>query len=177
MTTRANFPIIMPGDVGLVDSEALFSKLIIIRDKFISLDGKAQFGHGFIITGYAGRTFESRRRIAHYNMFDEFPGKRCLIVRPEGSQNKKMKSIGMLEKKYDGLIYPGWRIAVHLIAPWAARHLHASGIPVCTELIAEHEYNLGLIDEFWGQHPDSCEDRYRHWKGYQIIFDGYLPTK
>lgn len=168
---------IQPGDEFAVHTTGLPGKLIRLRDRLRSPDGHAEFNHCGIVTGSDGTTFESRRTIKHYNI-NMYAGRRVIIARAnEISTFAREASIRRIVKRHNGKTYPWWRIGLHAISPTLARWLHYSGVPVCSELVAEYRYLIGTRhDKFYGTTPDMLVDEWRHWREYEIIFDGIWPA-
>jgi len=167
---------IQPGDIFAVRTDALFGKLIRLRDRLRSTDGEAEYNHCGIIINSDGTTFESRRRIGRYNLFEMYAGQRVIIARPLAQDFSKKAAVKRLVNKYNGRAYPWYRIFLHAITPTLARYLHHSGVPVCSELAGEYLYLIGVRhSNFWGTTPDMLSDEWRHWREYEIIYDGILP--
>jgi len=161
-----------PGDVFAEGTEAFFGKLIRLRDKMRSNDCEATFNHCGVIVDSTGGTFESRRRIQGYNL-KNCVGNHIIIVRPVAQDFSKLAAMRKIIRSYDGKAYPWYRIILHAITPTLARWLHHSGVPVCSELVAEYLYLIGVRHpNFWGTTPDTLADEWRHWREYEIIFDG-----
>ena len=165
------------GDVFLTRSDKLFGKLIRIRGRMRSPDGEANYNHAGIIAGEDGASFESRRRIDDYSIYD-FTGQQVLIARTTAQEFATLAAIRRLTGRYHGKVYPWWRIVLHALTPFLARKLHASYIPVCSELVAEFLYLINCRHgECWGTTPDVLEDELKNYRQYTIIFEGILPAR
>jgi len=169
-------PELRPGDVFAVDTEKFFAKLITLRNKISASDCNAIYNHNGVIIKEDSTTFESRRKITHYNL-DDYEGKQILIARPIVQGFVAESAIKRLNQ-YDGKTYPWWRIIVHAISPTLAKYLTWSGIPVCSELVAMYLNWVGVRHGgFFGTTPDMLADEWEHWREYEIIFNGKWPCK
>jgi len=175
---RKMMPLILqPGDVFAVQTPAFFGRLIRIRDKIRSSDYEAIYNHCALIVGDGYQTFESRRRITFYNL-ERYLGRHIIIARPVTKDFVQIAATKKIVMKYDGKAYPWWRIILHAISPAYARWIHGSGVPVCSELVAEYLYLIGIRHQyFWGTTPDILADEWRHWREYDVIFCGVLTPE
>jgi hypothetical protein len=160
------------GDVFVVRGDTNISYLIRVAGKFWSTDGECTYNHGGIILDDQGNTFESQSRIDHYNI-DQRKGNQILIVRHKDMTPTLFANGWEFIKRLDGVIYPWWRLGLHLLR--LARFFHRSGIPVCSELVGMFENGAGLRGEYWGLSPDNLADEWKISKYYDIIYEGVLP--
>jgi len=92
--------------------------------------------------------------------------------------------------QHEGHIYPGWRLALHIIPPLAKYTSWGGKFAVCSELVAKYLYlvhkETGLTDyygykwprhsQFTGCNPDMLADEWHRWEGYAIVFEGTLTA-
>lgn len=157
------------GDVFVVRGDTSISYLIRVAGKFWSNDGECTYNHAGIIIDGEGNTFESLNRIDHYKL-DAYKGNYILIVRHKAMSPIKFSDGWAAIKHLDRVIYPWWRLGLHLVH--LARLVHRSGIPVCSELVGMFENGAGLRKVYWGLTPDNLADEWRISKFYSIIFEG-----
>jgi hypothetical protein len=157
------------GDCFVVRGNTNISYLIRVAGKFWSTDGECTYNHAGIILNEEGNTFESLNRIDHYKL-DGYKGKQIMIVRHKGMNNERYTDGWNFIKRLDGVIYPYWRLALHLVH--LARLFNRSGIPVCSELVGMFENGADLREVFWGLTPDNLADEWRISKYYDIIYEG-----
>ena len=141
------------GDLFCVEGIGTISKLIKWRTGGV-------FSHAGIIVDSEGNTFEALNRLDHFHI-NRYEGKNIFIVRPLVDIVLIDEAIKILEKKWDGTIYPYWRLVSHLIG-WPFDKIHPINIPVCSESVAYDEYLVGVraIDNIWGINPDDLADRW-----------------
>jgi hypothetical protein len=139
--------------------------------KFWSTDGECTYNHaGFFIDGEM-HTFESLNKIIQ-SKFEKYKGCQVMIVRHNKMTPQKFKKGWDSVKHLDGVIYPWWRLGLHLFH--LARFFNRSGIPVCSELVGMFENGAGLRKTFWGLTPDNLADEWRISKHYDVIYEGVL---
>jgi hypothetical protein len=138
-------------------------------EKWKSLDCEAVYNHAGIVTSEQGDTFESLKKIDHYKLSD-YRGCQILIFRRiEMTDDLFQKGYDSV-KKYDGTVYPFWRMPLFLlgIAKWFKLY------PVCSELVMQFECGCGLRKKWAGYNPDNISDEVHISKFYQIKFEGIL---
>lgn len=170
------------GDMFLVRSAGIISRMIIAVEWFHSKDSRAHFGHSGIITSEKGDTLEALWTFRAGNL-SRYRGQQMLIVRPIRSLNKGRIEPELVDRALKemrtslGRIYPVWRIPLHLVpalakfASWKRYHL------VCSEQVARYEHLIGFRDgPCTGINPDDLEDRWRllclGGVMCQVVFDG-----
>lgn len=177
---------IRPGDYFCVRTKSPISMPIIIMEKRFSIDKQAEYNHAGIIVKSDGTTYESLKRIAHYDI-NFYRGCKILIARhrfmTEEAFEKGYKEVLRWNRK----AYPWWRLLLFPVG--MARCFHPLGIPVCSELSREHQVHSGVVDaeliamhleaagvkqDGYGWTPDQLADEMRKSKFYDVIFEGVL---
>jgi len=157
------------GDYFAVSGTSLIAKLIRLKQRLSSLDSKAEFNHAGIILDDCGNTFESLGHIDHYHI-DQYVGRPIMIARYHKMDPERFES-GMKEVlRYDGKIYPFWRLLLHLIGLGKFFRLT---FPVCSELVGEHAYFAGVHNaRGWGWNPDNLADLWDISKYVDVLYKG-----
>jgi len=171
--------ILKSGDQFGVNSDSMVSTGINIFQKIYSADGKAEYNHSGIIVSATGETFEARRKTSYYHLKD-YLGKKILIARfTDLDLDKYLKAIKVLRADHDEVVYPAWRLVLHVFGPHVARWIgFGKKFLVCSELVAKLEYLEGLRhSKYRGTTPDKLADEWRRWKGWQILAEGELAKK
>lgn len=158
-----------PGDVFVVKGKGNISYAIRTVGWFWSSDAECSYNHAGIVIDSKGTTFESLNRISKANLKD-YIGCEILIARHIDMNEERFRKGWLAIKKFDGVIYPWWRLGLHLLH--IARFFHPSGIPVCSELSGMFEAYAGLRKVYWGLTPDNLADEYRISKYYLVKFQG-----
>lgn len=170
----SSIPEFKKGDIFFTRSESGFlGRTIRGITSFWSSDGSAVYNHAGILTS-ATDTFECLARIGHYKL-SRYSGGRVMVARPHAANDIKEKVIADIVERYDGKIYPAWRLALHLVPPFA-RLVNRASWPVCSELVAMYLQKIGVRDYPWsGTSPDRLADEVWRWRAYVVLFDGPLP--
>ncbi|MDD2778498.1 MAG: hypothetical protein PHI16_06390, partial [Methanocellales archaeon] len=138
---------------------------INVAQKFWASDNESFYNHAGIIVSDKGDTFEALWKLDHYNL-DQRIGDEVLIVeRLDLTPEMIEKGIKAVEK-YDGVRYPILRLPLHLLH--LAKFIHWK-YPVCSELTAKYEYEMGVRQQWWGIMPDNLADEGKISRYYKII--------
>lgn len=158
------------GDCFCVRTDGWVSAPIRWVEKWKSLDCEATYNHAGIIVSDTGETFESLSKIDHYSLHD-YAGKKILIFRHIQMTDKLFGKGYQQILKYDGKIYPAWRMPLFIlgIAKW-----FRLTFPVCSELTMLFEVSCGLRKKWAGYSPDNISDEVHISKHYEIKFEGIL---
>jgi hypothetical protein len=170
------------GDVFCSDSTSFVGKAINWFQKLDAKDDESIYSHSGIITSMDGDTFEALSRIERNNIYNR-KGQKVIIARPlcydliggMVTDVQKKKAISELTKQYNGMIYPFWRLGLHMI-PFMAKKISANGrFLVCSELVAKYLYLIGARHSmFTGTSPDDLADEWGRWRNFEVIYEGIL---
>jgi hypothetical protein len=164
---------LQPGDLFLVASSGLFSRMINAVQRFWSQDDHSQYTHAGIILNWDGDTFEAvGKGIRKGNLF-AYAGKPVLIARHESMTEPLFQEAFEKTYKRCGDPYPVHRLFFHLFPPISK--YWGLGMAVCSELVAEFLYFAGILGYWMGVNPDELEEMFRHWKGFEIVYEGICP--
>ncbi|HNS53325.1 MAG TPA: hypothetical protein PKH25_00950 [Syntrophales bacterium] len=159
-----------PGDYFCVRTGSWVAGAILAAQKLKALDRESTYNHAGIVVASDGTTFESLRRIAHYDI-NAYTGCRILVARHRDMTMPAFMRGYHAVKKWDGRVYPFWRLALHAVG--LAKFLHVAEIPVCSELVVEHCHHAGLCDyRGYGWNPDNLADKFRNYKCYDVLYEG-----
>lgn len=165
-----NNVILQPGDIFCTRNPMALGRIIRSVQKFWDVDNSATYSHSGIILNELGGTFESLWKI-RMNSLKEYRGENIIIGRINNrSTIQKLDAIQKVRQRYEGKIYPFWRLPMHLFPPIAKLSLF--DIPVCSELVAIYMKELGLIDYWKGVNPDRIADMISYWDDLEIIYEG-----
>lgn len=163
-----------PGDLCVVKTKSAIAGTINAAQRFLSRDGKAEYNHALIILDKQGSTYESLLRIDHY-LLSQYIGCPIWIVRHKDMTGKRFKTGFHDILKYDGKLYPAWRLPLHFLH--LAQYIHWS-YPVCSELVGLFLNKAGLFNSTgWGWSPDNLADLWAESKYYETIFRGILTAQ
>lgn len=166
------------GDIFCTANPMWLGRAINVVQKFWALDNHSEYSHAGIITGSAGKTFESLWTIRVSDL-DQYIGKKILIGRNPNLSLKRMKnSIIGLYLKHNGQWYPFWRLAFHLFPP-AAKWISSGRHPVCSELVCKMLVMSGMssIGRWQGKTPDNVADMINKWDAFNVIYEGIWRQK
>jgi hypothetical protein len=149
-----------------------------------SKDNKADKSHSGIIINANGDTFEAGIKVpgkffhvyGSRNIYKDLgPNASIKIWRYTGPCKMPMKeAIDFLRAKYEGRIYPYWRLPLFII-PWIPKFVHFTDKPVCSESKSMYYQLIGARDYTpWGVNPDTLDDEQREWRDYELVFEGKL---
>ena len=166
------FPALKSGDIFCVtDPKGWISRIINAHQWLWSIDGESTYSHSGIITDKNGDTFEALYNgIRRSNIFTEYTGRPIIIGRVVGMDDAKFDERFAVVSKYEGKIYPYWRLFLHGI-PFLAKFFHQAKLPVCSELV----WMFSDLGNPWGITPDIAADRIRHWDEIDMIYEGPCP--
>jgi hypothetical protein len=158
------------GDQMLVVGSGLLSTLIKLRTG-------SQFTHGLIICDKYGKTFEALKTIRHGHL-GKYIGKRVVIARPEVDEAVMDEAIKEAENKWDGHVYPFWRLIFHLMG---VARFSLLDIPVCSELNAWVSRRSGIPGKpwaktHWGVNPDDISEEWMLNPRFKFIWRGKLTA-
>lgn len=160
-----------PGDLCVVKTDSRIAGAINAAQKVLSRDGRAEYNHALIILDKGGNTYESLKRIDHYNLA-QYAGCQALIVRHKEMDLDHFGEGYRAVLKYDGKVYPWWRLPMHFLR--VAQYVHWS-YPVCSELVGMFLNKAGLFNSTgWGWSPDDLADLWEESKYYDTVFKGEL---
>lgn len=161
------------GDLAVVKTKSMIAGAINAGQRFLSKDGKAEYNHALLIVDENGGTYESLAKIDHYHI-SQYLGCPIWIVRHVAMDGEKFRKGYEAVQKYDGKLYPGWRLLLHFVG--LAKFIHWS-YPVCSELVGRFLYEAGLFHATgWGWSPDDLADLWRESKYYETVYKGMLSA-
>ena len=140
---------------------------------FWSKDSESTYSHAGIIIDHNHTTLESLWTVKSQNLLKAYKNDKILIAKPQTTSSSINIAVQIMINAYKGKFYPLWRLPLFLFPPSAkinlTKHL------TCSELTA-HYLNLCGIrhSQFAGTNPDNLADELKHWKEYEIIFEGIL---
>ena len=164
---------IMQGDFFGVQTDGI-GVGIRFFERIWSSDNKAIYNHSGLILDSKGTTLEALWKVKSQNLYDAYEGSQIIIARFTGDGFRTADdALKMIKDEYSNKWYPVWRIPLHMIPCFAK--LNYFGLAVCSELAAKYAWLRGARHEQWpGTNPDTLADEWKHWKTYQIIFEGIL---
>jgi hypothetical protein len=167
---------LQPGDCFVVKTDSKLAGLVNWGQALWSHDNRAEFNHAGIVVKEDGTTFESLSRIGHYYL-GRYAGSRILVVRyGEMIPERFWFGYGQV-KRYDGKLYPFWRLPLHLVN--VAKFIHWTH-PVCSELVGRFLNAAGITPNTgWGTTPDDWADLWREMirndaRKLTVVCDGVL---
>lgn len=168
---KKQFPALLAGDLFATRNPMALGVAINTVQGFWSSDGRSEYSHAGIICDATGRTFESNHHIEYGHLL-KYDGKKILIARNLRMTPAKAIKGWKTVKHLNGMIYPYWRLILHLIPP-LARRLHLIEIPVCSELAAWFLHGCGLRHKnYMGTNVDTLVDEWKNYDDYDVIFEG-----
>lgn len=140
-----------------------------------SSDGESTYSHSGIIETGQGDTYEALWTIKASRL-EEYEGQQIIIARFKSLDVSDFRDAMVeLKSKHNGQIYPAWRLLFHMFGPLSKWASWRGKWVVCSELVAELEYLLGLRhSQFLGTNPDKLADEWQHWQGWEIVGEGVL---
>lgn len=163
-----------PGDLFLSYSPGLVSKMINAIQRFWSADGESKYSHAGIILNEQGDIFEAVGKGISSGAIDHYAGQPVMIARNVNMALPTFQYAFGKVKHRRGEGYPVHRLFLHLFPPLSKWGL---GMAVCSELVAEFLCFANVFTFWQGVNPDELADIFRHWKGFEIVFEGTLPEK
>ncbi len=156
------------GDEFVVRTRSKIAPIIIAGQKIRDIEGEAWANHGGILIDPDGTTFESLLTIGRYHI-DRYAGCRILIVRHKRMTDGLFDEAWEKLRKLEGLIYPVWRLPLHLLG--LAKFIHWK-FTVCSEVCTKMEFECGLRRSWWGYNPNNLADEWIISKHYTIKCEG-----
>jgi len=104
-----------------------------------------------------------------------YRGKRVCIIRYTGYPVfPPAQAIQELINKYNGKIYPFWRLPLFAIFPPITK-INILGIPVCSELVQKYRVRIGASPNMAnGMTPDNIADEIYLSRNHTIVYEGVL---
>ena len=161
------------GDCFLVHSRDWLAKAIDAVESFWDFGNRRLYSHAGVIVNSAGLTLEAiRPRVYSQLFFQAYHGHQVMLVRYTKLTEQKLEvGLGAAYSHYREL-YPYWRLPLELLR--IGKFIHWNSV-VCSELVAEYLHYIGAREYLWfGVDPEDLEDEFRHWRDYEIIFEGML---
>ena len=164
-----------PGDLFLTASSGFLYRIIMAIQRFWSQDDQAQYSHAGIVLNQNGDIFEATGKGITEGSFYDHAGKPVLIARHSDMDLALFQHAFEKIYKLRGNPYPVHRLFFHLFPPIAK--YWGVGMAVCSELVAEFLYFADILDYWMGVNPEELEEIFRHWKDFEIVYEGILPEK
>ncbi len=167
-----------PGDLFGSTNPMALGRGINAVQWFYSTDGEAKYSHSGMIISEEGDTYEARWFIREYHLRD-YVGKPVIIARYKTLSVKEFaRALLRIKIRHHNQFYPVWRIPLHVLGPMAKWLSWKGEFVVCSELVAELEYFLGLRHyQYMGATPDRLADEWRWWQGWKIKGEGILKME
>lgn len=159
-----------PGAVFGTRNPMMLGRLINANQWFWSRDGESTYSHSGIIESTLGHTYEALWSIRAGHLKD-YDGQKIIIARHESLDYQHFRdAMTTVKKRHDRQWYPWWRVPMFLIPPLAKFGTIGGRRVVCSELVAELLYYLGLRhDKYTGTTPDILADEWSRWQGWKTI--------
>jgi hypothetical protein len=142
--------------------------------KFTSKDSHSVYSHAGIILNPQGKTFEALWTNKSQNLFEAYQDKKVLVAR-NNNMTPEAFTLGWVGiKHHKGKIYAGHRLLFFLLCPPLAKYF-CLGLGVCSELTMKFLYRAYLAEAWKGWTPDDIHDMVRHYREYDIIYEGACP--
>ena len=166
---------LQPGDVFGTRNPMALGRAINGIQYIWSSDGNSIYSHSGIIESKVGETYEALWSIKEGHL-NKYCDKRVIIARYTDLKQRAFKrAMTRLKRRHDDQWYPWWRIPLHIVPPLAKFISYKGKRVVCSELVAELEFLLGLRHaQFVGTNPDKLADEWKRWKGWEIVGEGIL---
>ena len=164
-----------PGDIFGTRNPMMLGRAINAIQFFWSHDNESTYSHSGIIETPDGDTYEALWRVREGHL-SAYHGQQIIIARFTSLDNAEFnQAMFKLKRRHHKQLYPFWRLPLHLVPPMA-KFLSLKGKRVvCSELVAELEYYLGLRHgQFVGANPDRLADEWKKWQGWEIVGEGKL---
>ncbi len=159
------------GDIFFVERETALGRFINWAQRLLSADGEARYNHSGIIRSDDGQTLESLSTVETHFFTTRYKDVNVLVARPTMPDKAKSDAVDRVVSADYGKKYPWYRF-IWLMIPHFAKYIN-KGRSVCSELTAKYLYLAGARHEYYqGTTPDRLVDEVRHWKNYEIIFEG-----
>ncbi|MGO9374035.1 MAG: hypothetical protein ACLQBD_18330 [Syntrophobacteraceae bacterium] len=161
------------GDLFVVESDALFGRLIAWAERFKDVDADARYIHAGVILNPAGEVIESEWHV-RINTIEEYTGSQIMIGRYAGMNPIGFQAGWDAIRVHIGDRYPVSRLALHLLG--LARYIHSGSHFVCSELQAKFTGTAcpelkPFLNPF-GWDPADLAAVYEYWRNFYIIYQG-----
>jgi hypothetical protein len=144
---------LQPGDVFFQTSGTWLDSIINFFQSLWSGDRRSVFSHCGIVIDEDGTTFEtSTWRTGFYNINSRRGRKTVVYV----VRHMFMRRLKIAFPNLSGRIYPYWRLP--LFALGLAKYIHRRNM-VCSEIVADFLYNVGIRRSYWGVSVDDLVDQ------------------
>lgn len=165
---------VQTGDIFCTKNPMWLGRAINAAQRFWSADNESEYGHAGIIIRPTGATFESLGTV-RVNHINAYRGQKVLIGRARDILTIQHRgAINQVREDHEGLIYPFWRLAFHMLPP-LAKYISSGKFPVCSELTVKEEILAGVKDwgnRWQGKNPDHVADAIRRWDRYDVVYEG-----
>ena len=161
------------GDCFLVHSHDWLAKAIDAVEAFWDFGNRRLYSHAGIIVQDNGLTIEALQPRVTSRFFPvEYRDHQVMVVRYTKLTEQQLEvGLGAAYSHYREL-YPYWRLPLELLR--IGKFIHWDSV-VCSELVAQFLHYIGAREYLWfGVDPEDLEDEFRHWRDYEIIFEGML---
>lgn len=151
-------PELMSTDRFAVYTKSFLADRIVDAQEVWAADSCARYNHMGIISSANEETFEAlwTYRFNHLSAYFNCP---VIIFRDETfALSWREKHLLGLTVKYQNKRYPVRQILAHIFPPFARSSMAP---PVCSELVALLEHNIGEVNYWKGVNPDSKVDEWR----------------
>lgn len=170
--------IIKEGDVFCTnDPRPGLSTCINFLQKLWDVDNRSSYSHAGIITDVGGNTFEALWTVKRQNIFIDYKDKDVLIGRVVDMDSSKFDTGMRKVLKYEGNIYPFYRLFLHMLPP-LAKYVSTGRYLVCSELVGKFlKYSgagKGHLTYYKGLNPNSISDMIRKWDVWEVVFEGRI---
>jgi len=141
-------------------------------EHFWDSDDEKRYSHsGFMLS--ETESFEALTTIRRNDFFKDYAGTQVIIARPQADGRLINNTLKELVNEYEGDLYPFWRLPLFMIPPLA--HINILGKAVCSELTARYLRDIMIrVSDWKGVTPDILSGEFRHWKNYELIYEGIL---
>lgn len=165
-------PEIQTGDIFFIENHTMLGRFINWGQRLLSSDNHARYNHSGIFKSPT-ETIESLWTVQSNVFAERYKDKHALIARPNVLEADKIKAVEVIIAEDLGKKYPVYRF-FYLIAPPLAKYIN-TGASVCSELTAKYLHLAGARHKYYqGTTPDKLVDEVRHWKIYDIVYEGVV---
>lgn len=161
------------GDIFCVGTDNIFGKLIRVWTRIWSFDDKVNHNHSGIIINSNGDTFEALASGIKIGNISKYKNNTLLVARLKNTPPGQIeRAIKITRSKYDGKVYPRWRIPLFFV-PFLAKYISTGIWYVCSEVTAFFIFMLGKWPrKVAGSNPDHIADYIReNTDDFEIITD------
>ena len=167
-------PTVNKGDIWFVSNRTRLGRFINWGQRLTSFDNQSVYNHCGLFLDDRGTTLEALWHVTSNNFFERYKRKKVLIVSPMSSEETKFISTDFIRSEEFGKSYPVYGF-LYMIAPPLAKYIGDGSNLMCSELVAKYLYKIGIRPKYYkGTTPDRLVDEVRHWKDYNITFEGNI---